>query len=82
MWFNESATLLFGDNEQLARLFKINVFDLLLKVANDSVTCSWSILNKGRKPPEMDWIHRQRDMFLLGLDEDGQMMGMNFGRDP
>ncbi len=73
---------LFGDNEQLAQFFKINVFDLLLRVANDSVTRSWSILQKGKKQLEMDWIHRQRALFLLGLNEDGEIMGMNIvGRD-
>ena len=82
MWFNESAIYLFGDNAQLAQIFKINVFDLLLKVANDSVTRSWSILHKGQKQAEMDWILRQRALFLLGLNEDGQIMGMNIvGRD-
>lgn len=81
MWFNCSAVYLF-EQEELARLFKLNIFEMLLKVANDSVSRCWSIINKGRKIPEMDWTNRQRAMFLLGLNEDGFVTGMNVvGRD-
>lgn len=81
MWFNTSAVLLF-ENDGLARVFKLNVFNMLLKVANDSIARCWSMTNKDKKIPEMDWINRQRAMFLLGLDEDGSVTGMNVvGRD-
>ena len=82
MWFNSSSVYLFEDSEQHARIFKRNVFDLLLRVANDCVSRCWSIVNIRRKQADMDWTRRQRAMFLLGLDEDGQVMGMNIvGRD-
>lgn len=81
MWFSSGAALLF-DNSQLAVTFILNVFDLLLKVANDSVSRSWSITNKTQKQADMDWLNRQRAMFLLGLDQNGEVMGMNVvGRD-
>jgi len=67
MWFNESAIFLFDDNEQLTGLFKLNIFELLLRVANDCVARSWSILGKGSKLAEMDWTLRQRAMILLLL---------------
>ena len=59
MWFNSSAVYLF-EHENLARVFKLNCFNMLLKVANDCITRCWSMVNKGRKLPEMDWIERQR----------------------
>jgi hypothetical protein len=81
MWFNGSAVYLF-EREDLARVFKLNVFNMLLKVANDSITRCWSIVDQGRKLVEMDWTYRQRAMFLLGLNEDGFVTGMNIvGRD-
>lgn len=72
MWFNTSATFLF-DSDQLAKVFKLNVFNLLLKVADDCVSRCWSVVNKGQKQSEMDWSDRQRAMFLLGLNEEGQV---------
>ena len=81
MWFNGSAVHLF-EREDLARVFKLNVFNMLLKVANDSITRCWSIVDQGRKLVEMDWTYRQRAMFLLGLNENGFVTGMNIvGRD-
>lgn len=81
LWFNESAIYLF-DDEHLARVFKRDIFNMLLKVANDSVARCWSLINPGRKLPEMDWTNRQRAMFLLGFSEDGFVAGMNVvGRD-
>lgn len=70
MWFNTSATFLF-DSDQLAKVFKLNIFNMLLKVADDCVSRSWSVVNK--KQTETDWSQRQRAMFLLGLNEDGQV---------
>lgn len=81
MWFNGSAVYLF-ERDDLARVFKLNVFNLLLKVANDSINRCWSMVNQGKKLAEMDWTNRQRAMFLLGLNEDGFITGMNVvGRD-
>ena len=71
-WFNTSATLLF-DSDQLAKVFKLNIFDMLVRVANDCVSRCWSVVNKSQKHNEMDWSSRQRAMFLLGFDEDGQV---------
>lgn len=76
VWFNGSAVHLF-ENENLARVFKLNVFNMLLKVANDSIARCWSMVNHGKKLTEMDWTNRQRAMFLLGLDEHGSVTGMN-----
>jgi len=82
MWFNQSAVHLFDDDATLARIFKLNVFELLLRVANDCVSRCWSVTHKGQKQAEMDWTLRQRAMFLLGLDEGGDVIGMNIvGRD-
>ncbi|KAI9554203.1 hypothetical protein GHT06_019475 [Daphnia sinensis] len=81
MWFNGSAVYLF-ERDDLARVFKLNVFNLLLKVANDSINRCWSMVDQGKKLTEMDWTNRQRAMFLLGLNEDGFITGMNVvGRD-
>jgi hypothetical protein len=77
VWFNSSAVHLF-EREDLAQLFKLNVFNMLLKVANDSIARCWSIVNQGRKLAEMDWINRQRAMILLGVDEDGLFTGIFF----
>jgi hypothetical protein len=77
MWFNSSAVHLF-ESKDLAQLFKLNVFNMLLKVANDSIARCWSIVNQGRKLAEMDWINRQRAMILLGVDEEGLFTGMFF----
>ena len=80
IWFNASAVHLF-DKDSLARIFKLNCFNLLLKVANDCITRCWS-MDDGRKKPEMGWNERQRAIFLLGLSEDGSVTGMNVvGRD-
>ncbi|XP_057375006.1 uncharacterized protein LOC130695963 [Daphnia carinata] len=81
MWFNGSAVYLF-ERDDLAGVFKLNVFDLLLKVANDSINRCWSLTNQGKKLTDMDWTNRQRAMFLLGLNENGFITGMNVvGRD-
>jgi hypothetical protein len=81
VWFNSSAVHLF-EREDLAQLFKLNVFNMVLKVANDSIARCWSIVDQGRKMAEMDWINRQRAMILLGVDEEGLFTGMNIvGRD-
>jgi len=78
VWFNKSASHLFEDNVQLAQLFKLDVFELLLRVANDCVSRCWSITNKGQKLADMDWTERQRAMLLLGLEEGGSAVsGMN-----
>ena len=78
-WFKGSS--LFED-EKLDRIFRLNVFNILIKVANDCITRSWSIENKGAKIVGMNWIDRQRAMFLLGFNEDGSVAGMNIvGRD-
>ena len=80
VWFNKASALLFDDEaqlaEQMARRFKLDVFNLLLKVANDCVSRSWSLVNRDQKQGEMDWTLRQRAMFLLGLNS-GQVTGMN-----
>lgn len=73
MWFNTSATFLF-DSDQLAKVFKLNIFNMLSKVADDCVSRCWSVVNKNQKQIEMDWSERQRAMFLLGLNEDGQVI--------
>jgi hypothetical protein len=81
VWFNSSAVHLF-EREDLAQLFKLNVFNMVLKVANDSIARCWSIVDQGRKMAEMDWMNRQRAMILLGVDEEGLFTGMNIvGRD-
>ncbi|KAI9554792.1 hypothetical protein GHT06_020069 [Daphnia sinensis] len=81
MWFNESAVHIF-EREDLAKIFIQNVFSMLIKVANDSVARCWSIANRGEKLNEMNWINRQRAMFLLGVGNDGSVSGMNVvGRD-
>jgi hypothetical protein len=54
------------DGEDLARVFKLNIFDMLLKVANECITRCWSIANRGNQLPNRDWNQRQRAMFLLG----------------
>lgn len=55
---------------------------MLLKVANDSIGRCWSMASKGTKLTEMDWLNRQRAMFLLGFSEDGFVTGINIvGRD-
>jgi hypothetical protein len=74
-WFNCSAVHLF-DGEDLARVFKLNIFDMLLKVANDCITRCWSIVNQENQLHEMDWNQRQRAMFLLGRLE-MNVTGMN-----
>ncbi len=82
MWFNQTSSHLFDDDLELARMFKLNVFELLLRVANDCISRCWSMINKGQKQAEMEWVRRQRAMFLLGLDESGDVIGMNIvGRD-
>ena len=81
MWFNGSAVYLF-DCETLAQRFRLNVFEMLVKVANDSVARCWSVVINEKLLPKMDWAERQRAMFLLGLNEDGNVTGMNVvGRD-
>ena len=57
------------------------MFDLLLKVANDAVSRSWSI-DSTQHQADMDWAVRQRAIFILGLNQDGDVIGMNVvGRD-
>ena len=52
-----------------------------MKVANDTVGRSWTI-SKGREQGDVDWTDRQRTMFILGLDQQGAVSGMNIiGRD-
>jgi len=74
--------ILFED-VHLAEKFKLNVFDLLLQTANNCVTRSWSIIQKEEKGTDIrDWTTRQRALFLLGLDENEQVTGINIvGRD-
>jgi hypothetical protein len=81
MWFNDSAENLFHPNKYLAHVFKQNIFDLLLKVANDCITRCWSVVNQGKKLPHIDWTNRQRAMLLLGRS-DMDVTGINIvGRD-
>lgn len=82
MWFNQSASqYLFENNLQLAQCFKLDVFELLLRVANDCVSRCWSIVNqkgKNKKLADMDWTERQRAMLILGVEEGGKnISGMN-----
>ena len=63
VWFNGSVVHLF-DHDNFARIFKLDCFKLLLKVANDCISRCWSI-NERRKLPEMDWNERHRATFLL-----------------
>jgi hypothetical protein len=61
--------------------FRSNVFDLLLKVANDAVSRSWSI-DSTQQQADMEWAVRQRAIFILGLNQEGDVNGMNVvGRD-
>jgi hypothetical protein len=81
VWFNLSAVNLFLPRKYLAPVFKQNIFDFLLKVANDCITRCWSVVNQGKKLPDMDWKNRQRAMLLLGRS-DMHITGVNIvGRD-
>jgi hypothetical protein len=81
VWFNFFAINLFDGRQDLVGLFKQNIFDLLLKVANDCITRCWSVVNQGKKLPDIGWINRQRAMLLLGRS-DMDVTGINIvGRD-
>lgn len=74
MWFNGSTVYLF-DCEEFARRFRLNLFELLL--ANDTVARCWSMVKNDKMLAEMNWTNRQRAMSLLGLNEDGNVTGLN-----
>lgn len=77
LWFNSSAKMIFGDCERLASIFKLDIFRLLIKVANDSLSRCWSLVRNTQKKVDFDWLNRQRAMLLLGMDEYGHVMGVN-----
>ncbi len=81
MWFNGPTVYLF-DCEEFARRFRLNVFEMLLQVANDTVARCWSMVKNDKMLAEMNWTNRQRAMSLFGLNEDGNVIGLNVdGRD-
>lgn len=77
LWFNASAKFVFGDCERLASIFKLDIFRLLVKVANDSLDRCWSLVKITRNKADFNWVHRQRAMLLLGMDEYGNVTGVN-----
>ena len=76
VWFTDSAQHLF-EKKGLDRVFKMDIFKILLRAANDTVSRCWSI-SHGQKLVEMNWERRHNAMFLIGVDKDGQnVTGIN-----